>query len=150
MFEGRREARLPRDPESGWINWLHLCCLQRIPRNLRSSESHCQMRVANHIHKHPIKGWTTNGNGLSRYSEQNLSDSQETLELVESEEKNEVKTERGAHIYKHVIKGWTMDPSANDAYRPNNTEYNDDEDSEHEISLSDLENSLKEDVSVYR
>ena len=49
-----------------------------------------------------------------------------------------------------VIKGWTMDPSANDAYRPNNTEYDDDEDSEHEISLSDLENSLKEDVSVYR
>ena len=71
---------------------------------------------ADHIHKHLIKGWTTDFTSRDKYSNQST-ETEGSLEEVESQKDWQQTSERGAHIYKHVIKGWTMDPHANEAFR---------------------------------
>ena len=73
---------------------------------------------AEHIHRHVIKGWTTNVTSRDKYKDES-SVTGVTSEEAESQQDWEQTSERGAHIYKHVIKGWTMDPHANEGFQRN-------------------------------
>ena len=86
---------------------------QRIPRNFRPKDGSDD---ADHIHKHLIKGWTTDFTSRGKYSNQNTA-TEGSREEVETQKGWEQTSERGAHIYKHVIKGWTTDPHANEAFQ---------------------------------
>jgi hypothetical protein len=71
-----------------------------------------------HIHRHVIKGWTTDVTSRHRYKNESI-ETERSPEEVESQKDWEQTTERGTHIYKHVVKGWTMDPHANDGFERN-------------------------------
>ena len=99
---------------------------------------------ADHIHKHVIKGWTTDITSRDKYNNDSRTETRNSSEKVESEREWEQTSERGVHIYKHVIKGWTMDPHANEGFErhSNGTE------------LRECENNKKsegkKDIAIYR
>ena len=71
-----------------------------------------------HIHKHVIKGWTTNpraNDAFGRTSQRSLD-----TPVGAEHKRGELSTpqDEANHIHRHVIKGWTTNPHANDSYRP--------------------------------
>ncbi|CAB3978070.1 Hypothetical predicted protein [Paramuricea clavata] len=120
---------------------------QRIPRNLRSKDSaEERSNVADHIHRHVIKGWTTDVTSRGRYADEST-ETEVSVKEVESEGDWEEISERGAHIYKHVIKGWTMDPHANESFQ---RKFDGTELREKNDRKSESKSGENDDVAIYK
>lgn len=99
-----------------------------------------------HIHRHVIKGWTTDVTSRGRYADEST-ETEVSLKEVESEGDWEEISERGAHIYKHVIKGWTMDPHANEIFH---RKFDGTELREKNDRRSESKSGENDDVAIYR